>query len=172
MEGVTIDNGIKKKCTFAVALKIKIMCQTEVISNTVVRLGRRSYTHRMEVARPNSYGAAQLARLNRELDDLYDLIYEDWRNISEADYTVFGGQLVILVKTVKQLYDDCRRSTNNERMKSEVEKLGMNYSALYELNSDIVNFCIKLPKNAEMKLLMQRLTEVDKEIVKRKGEDD
>ncbi len=59
-----------KKCTFAVALKIKIMCQTEVISNTVVRLGRRSHTHRMEVARPNSYGTAQLARLNRELDNL------------------------------------------------------------------------------------------------------
>lgn len=93
------------------------MCQTEVISNTVVRLGRRSYTHRMEVARPNSYGAAQLARLNRKLDDLYELIYEDWR-----------------------------RSTNNDRMRSEVEKLGMNHSALYELNSDIVNFCIKMPK--------------------------
>ena len=27
----------------------------------------------MEVARPNSYGTAQLARLNRELDDLYEL---------------------------------------------------------------------------------------------------
>ena len=49
------------------------MCQTERISNTVVRLGRRSYTHRMEVARPNGYGTAQLARLNRELDDLYEL---------------------------------------------------------------------------------------------------
>ena len=96
------------------------MCQTEVISNTVVRLGRRSYTHRMEVARPNSYEAAQFARLNRELDDLYELIYED-----------------------------CRKSTNNDRMRSEVEKLGMNYSALYELNSDIVNFCIKMPKNAD-----------------------
>ena len=113
------------------------MCQTEVISNTVVRLGRRSYTHRMEVARPNNYGAAQLARLNRELDDLYELIYEDWRNITETDYAVFGGQLVILVKTVKQLYDDCRKSTNNERMRSEVEKLGMNYSALYELNTTL-----------------------------------
>ena len=132
------------------------MCQTEVISNTVGRIGRRSYTHRMEVARPNSYGVAQLARLNRELDDLYDLIYKDWRSISEADYAVFGRQLVILVKTVKQLYDDCRKSTNNERMKSEVEKLGMNYSALYELNSDIVNFCIKMPKNAEIKLLMRQ----------------
>jgi len=138
------------------------MCQTEVISNTVVRLGRRSYTHRMEVARPNAYGVAQLARLNRELDDLYELIYEDWRNISEVDYAVFGGQFVILVKTVKQLYDDCRRLADNAKMKNEVEKLGMNYSALYELNSDIVNFCIKMPKNQEMKQLMQRLSEIDK----------
>ena len=138
------------------------MCQTEVISNAVVRLGRRSFTHRMDVARPNGYGTEQLARLNRELDNLYELIYEDWRNISETDYAVFGGQLVILVKTVKQLYDDCRRLTDNTKMKKEVEKLGMNYSALYELNSDIVNFCIKMPKKQEMKSLMKRLAEIDK----------
>lgn len=137
------------------------MCQTEVISNTVVRLGRRSYTHRMEVARPNGYGNAQLARLNRELDALYELIYDDWRSITERDYSVFGGQLVILVKTVKQLYEECRRIPGNMVQKEEVERLGMNYSALYELNSDIVNFCIKMPKNQEMKRLMHRLTEVD-----------
>lgn len=140
------------------------MCQTEKISSTVVRLGRRSYTHRMEVARPNGYGTAQLARLNRELDDLYELIYDDWRSITEFDYAVFGGQLVILVKTVKQLYDDCRRLPSSREMKSQVDRLGMNYSALYELNSDIVNFCIKMPKNQEMKKLMQRLTEVDNRI--------
>ena len=116
----------------------------------------------MDVARPNGYGTEQLARLNRELDNLYELIYEDWRNISETDYAVFGGQLVILVKTVKQLYDDCRRLTDNTKMKKEVEKLGMNYSALYELNSDIVNFCIKMPKKQEMKSLMKRLAEIDK----------
>lgn len=137
------------------------MCQTEVISNTVVRLGRRSYTHRMEVARPNGYGIAQLSRLNRELDALYELIYDDWRSITERDYAVFGGQLVILVKTVKQLYDDCRRTMGGKGMKDEVEKLGMNYSALYELNSDIVNFCIRMPKNQDMKRLMKRLAEVD-----------
>ena len=140
------------------------MCQTERISNAVVRLGRRSYTHRMEVARPNGYGIAQLARLNRELDDLYELIYDDWRSITEMDYAVFGGQLVILVKTVKQLYDECRRMPGSIDMKNQVERLGMNYSALYELNSDIVNFCIKMPKNQEMKKLMHRLSEVDSRI--------
>lgn len=140
------------------------MCQTERISNTVVRLGRRSYTHRMEVARPNGYGSNQLARLNRELDDLYELIYDDWRSISEKDYAVFGGQLAILLKTVKQLYDECRRMPESIDLKNQVERLGMNYSALYELNSDIVNFCIKMPKNQDMKRLMKRLTEVDSRI--------
>lgn len=106
-------------------------------------------------------GNAQLARLNRELDALYELIYDDWRSITERDYSVFGGQLVILVKTVKQLYEECRRIPGNMVQKEEVERLGMNYSALYELNSDIVNFCIKMPKNQEMKRLMHRLTEVD-----------
>ena len=143
------------------------MCQTERISNTVVRLGRRSFTHRMEVARPHGYGVSQLARLNRELDSLYELIYDDWRSITEADYAVFGGQLVILVKTVKQLYEDCRHIAKNALMKTEVEKLGMNYSALYALNSDIVNFCIKMPKNEDMKKVMRRLSEVDAKLAGR-----
>ena len=38
----------------------------------------------------------------------------------------------------------------------------MNYSALYELNSDILNFRIKLPKNEEMKTTLRKLAELDK----------
>ena len=136
------------------------MCQTAVISSTVMRLGRRSYTHRMEVATPGGYSASQLARLNRELDDLYELIYEDWGTITEQDYAVFGGQLELLVKTIKQLYDDCRRSDARCQMKDELERLGMNYSALYELNSDIVNFRIKAPCNAELQLMMSKASKV------------
>ena len=43
-------------------------------------------------------------------------------------------------------------------LREETKKLGMNYSALYELNSDIVNFCIKMPKNEEMKKVLQHFS--------------
>lgn len=132
------------------------MCQTLVISNTVKRLGRRTYTHRMEVATPGGYNAAQLTRLNRELDSLYELIYQDWNTITEQDYAVFGGQLSLLVSTLKLLYEDCRKSAFRRLMHEEVDRLGMNYSALHELNSDIVNYRIKAPRNTELQLMMSK----------------
>ena len=133
------------------------MCQTSVISDRVVRLSKRSYSHRLDVATPNKYHVAQLARLNRELDSLYEFIYDEWRTISEDDYNVFGGQFVILIQTVKQLYDACKKQPKSMGLSEEARKLGMNYSA-------IVNFCIKMPKNEEMKKALQHLAEVDKRL--------
>lgn len=137
------------------------MCQTDTITQNVVRLSKRSYSHRLKIVMPNTYHVTQLARLNHELDLLYEMIYDDWQNIGEADYRVFGAQLVILLQTLKQLYDTCRKLPKEMGFRDEAKRLGMNYSALFELNSDIVNFCIKMPKNEQMKQLMHRLTEVD-----------
>lgn len=140
------------------------MCQTEIITQNVVRLSKRSYSHRLEIVMPNAYHTSQLARLNRELDRLYEMIYDDWQSISEEDYKVFGAQLSILLQTIKQLYITCKEQPREMGLEEEAKKLGMNYSALFELNSDIVNFCIKMPKNQEMKQLMERLTQVDNRI--------
>ena len=136
------------------------MCQTAVISNRVARLCRRSYSHRMEVVTPGGYNAAQLSRLNRELSSLYELIYKDWDTITEQDYAVFGGQLTLLVNTVKQLYNDCRKSLLHRDMREELERLEMNYSSLYELNSDIVNYRIKAPRNIALQEMMAKASEV------------
>lgn len=142
------------------------MCETAVISNRVVRLSRRSYNHRLLMAVPNNYHARQLARLNRELDRLYELIYDEWSTISEEDYHAFGGQLVILIQTIKQLYETCKKQPKQMGLQEETRKLGMNYSALYELNSDIVNFRIKMPKNEAMKQVLRKLSEADAKIKK------
>ena len=132
------------------------MCQTNTITRSVVRLSRRSFNHRMDVAGSQGYHTSQLARLNHDLNGLYELLYSEWRTVTEEDYRVFGGQFVIMLQTLKQLYDACRKLPKSMGLKDETEKLGMNYSALYELNSDIVNFSIRAPRNIALQTMMAK----------------
>lgn len=132
-----------------------------MISNNISRLSTRSYKHRLEVVTPNQYRASQLARLNRELDNLYELIYDQWRTVTEEDYRQFGGQFQLLLETLKGLYLSVRKLPKSMGLSQEAENLEMNYSALYEVNSDIVNFCIKLPQNERFQKAM---TEASKRI--------
>lgn len=125
-----------------------------MISNNISRLSTRSYKHRLEVVTPNQYRASQLARLNRELDNLYELIYDQWRTVTEEDYRQFGGQFQLLLETLKGLYLSVRKLPKSMGLFQEAENLEMNYSALYEVNSDIVNFCIKLPQNERFQKAM------------------
>ncbi len=78
------------------------------------------------MAVPNRYHVSQLVRLNRELDGLYELIYNDWRTITEEDYKMFGGQFVILIQTIKQLYDACKKQPKAMGLSEETKRLGMN----------------------------------------------
>ena len=118
------------------------MCQTLLLSQNMVRMSKRTYSHRLEVATPNCYNVGRLARLNKDLDSLYELVYGQWRTITDEDYRIFGGQYKILLQTIKDLYNACRKAPGTMGLKEETRKLGMNYSALYELNADIVTFGI------------------------------
>lgn len=136
------------------------MCQTALISKNMVRMSKRTYNHRLEIVTPNLYRVSQLARLNRDLDALYELVYDEWRTVTEEDYKVFGGQFNVLLETIKGLYNACRKAPKELGLKEETRKLGMNYSALYEVNSDILNWNIKAPKNETLKKALARAGEV------------
>lgn len=140
-----------------------IMCQTGLISNQIVRLGTRSYKQRME-AKSKGYSISQLARLNKDLDDLYELLYSQWDSVTENDYKVFGGQLQIMLGTLKELYHVCKNMSQGAIFEKETEKLAMNYSAIYEVHSDIVNFKIKAAQNMELKSLMQQASYITSRI--------
>lgn len=133
----------------------------------MVRMSKRTYSHRLEVATPSQYRVGQLARLNRDLDGLYELVYDQWRTVTEEDYRVFGGQFKLLLETIKGLYDACRKAPKELGLKEETRRLGMNYSALYEVNSDIVTWNIKAPKNVALKEAFARLAEVDRKLAER-----
>lgn len=126
----------------------------------MVRLSKRTYKHRLEVLTPDMYSIGQLARLNRDLDNLYELLYAQWRTVSEDDYKVFGGVFNLLLETIKGLYDSCLQYPKSLGFVDEVAKLGLNYSALSEINHDILNFGIHAAKNEKLKSAMMRAGKV------------
>lgn len=130
------------------------MCQTTFISQSIVKLGTRSYRHSLEALVPNEYGVSQLYRLNRDLDAFYEFLYSQCNTITEQDYNVFGRQLTSMLNTLKNLYVSCKRMFKGQGASAEIERLKMNYNALCELNNDIKNYRIKASKDAEWTSLL------------------
>jgi len=130
------------------------MCQTAFISQSIIKLGTRSYRHSLEALAPDEYNVSRLRRLNRDLDAFYELLYCQCNTVTEHDYSVFGQQLTSMIDTLKALYSSCRHAFKGLGDDSEVEKLKMNYNALYELNNDIRNYRIKASKDSEWSTLL------------------
>lgn len=132
------------------------MCQTALISKNIVRLGTRSYRHRMEALASNEYHVSSLRKLNHDLDSFYVFLSAQCNSVTEADYNVFGEQLSSMIDTLNQLYQTCKRMPNECGIDIEADKLKSNYSALYELNEDIKNFRVKAPKDEKWQSLLSQ----------------
>ena len=61
-----------------------------------------------------------------------------------------------MLQTLKSLYATCRKLPKEAGLLHETERLGRNYSALYEINSDIASFKAKaLERNATREVLQK-----------------
>lgn len=84
------------------------------------------------------------------MNSLYDIIYTQFNDIDKNDYSIIGPQLQFLLKTVKNLYSTYKKLPTSDSVKKEVSNLINNYSALYELNDDLVRYRLnsdKISKN-------------------------
>ncbi|MDE5847747.1 MAG: hypothetical protein K2H71_10390 [Muribaculaceae bacterium] len=98
----------------------------------------------------------KLRKLNRDLDDLYDLLYDRINSISEAEVRSISPLLSELIKSVKALYVICRKPVSGIATDKETERLGMNYSALQELYSDLQNFRLPSDEDKELKNMLSK----------------
>lgn len=133
-----------------------MMHQTSSISDRIVSLGTRSYRQRLETLSGMVMTEQKLKKLNRDLDDLYELLYERINTISEAEVRSISPLLNELIKSVKALYSVCRKSGSKLTGVKETERLGMNYSALQELYSDMQNFRLPSEDDKELKALLSQ----------------
>lgn len=138
------------------------MCQTQLISRDIIRLSTRSYRQRLEAVSSNRYEIVRLARLNHDLEEFYELLYDQWNTVTESDYQILAPQFRIMLKTLKELCHTCKQMPESQGLNKQIERLEKNYAGIYELNSDIVNFRMKANQDAEMKSLLGRASDVMK----------
>lgn len=135
------------------------MCQTQIISRHIGRIGRRSFDRRMRIVSPAFVEKrGELARLLNEVDKLSERLREEFSTITENDYRMFGPELKIVIGTLKALRQD---SLTRKDLKPYNDRLRQQISDLEELDHDIKAFRVDAPKNKELQATMALLDSLD-----------
>ena len=135
------------------------MCQTQIISRHIGRIGRRSFDRRMRIASPLFVEKrGELARLLNEVDRLSDRLHEEFPTITENDYRLFGPELKIVIATLKALRQD---SLTRKELKPHNDRMRQQILDLEELDHDIKAFRVDAPKNKELQATMAMLGSLD-----------
>ena len=132
------------------------MCQTQVISRHIGRIGRVSFDRRMRIASPLFVEKrGELTRLLNEIDKLSDRLHDEFPSITEDDYRIFGPELKIVISTLKALRQD---SLIRKELKVYNDRMRQQIADLEELDHDIKAFRVNAPKNKELQTTMAMLT--------------
>ena len=138
------------------------MCETQIISRHIGRIGRRSFDRRMRIASPMFVERrGELARLLNEVDKLSDRLHEEFPTISEDDYRMFGPELKIVISTLKALRQD---SLTRKELKPYNDRMHQQIADLEELDHDIKVFRVDAPKNKELQATMAMLSNLEHDI--------
>ncbi len=140
------------------------MYQTATIPNRIVSLGTRSYRQRLEAMSGNTLTCQKLGRLNKDLDDLYDLLYSKFNSISEDEVRLISPLLEELLKSVKDLHALGVKMDLSSQMEEELDNLAMNYSVLREIFEDLQNFRLPSEVDPELKVMLAKAANLMKSV--------
>lgn len=135
------------------------MCQTQVISRRIGRIGRRSFDRRMRMASPlYREKDGDLQRLLNEIDRLCVFLHSEFVTISAEDYRLFGPELKIVISTLKALR---KESLSHYYLKPYDDRMRQQIADLEEIVHDIQVFRVNAPLNQELQTTMSMLGALD-----------
>ena len=135
------------------------MCQTQVISKHIGRIGRRSFDRRMRIVSPLYVERrGEIARLLNEVDALSERLHDEFPTITEEDYKLFGPELKVAIGTLKSLL---KESMNRHELKPYNERMREQIVDLEELDHDIRVFRVDALKNDGLQAAMTKVGEID-----------
>lgn len=135
------------------------MCQTQIISRHIGRIGRRSFDRRMRLASPmfaEKHG--EISRLLNDVDSLSNRLHDEFPTITENDYRMFGPELKILISTLKSLRQE---SLSHKELKSYNDRMRQQIADLEELDHDIKAFRVDALKNKNLQQTLASLGDID-----------
>lgn len=134
------------------------MCQTELISKSIIRLSKRSFANRLDILSPEVMERKRMfVKLNSQLNRLYEQLYDSYQEITEKDYEVFAPYLSVLIETLKELETTCKQSRYKVQLADCLVNLRMNIVAIEEIDYDIRHFKINIKKNPQYSRVMNRI---------------
>ena len=146
-------------CTFAANNHLFAMCETQLISKHIGRIGRLSFDRRMRMASPLFVERrGEMARLLNEVDKLSDRLHSEFPTITEEDYRQFGPELKIVIRTLKDLR---KESLTHRELKPYDNRMREQIIDLEELDHDIRTFRVEAPKNEALQQTMAAVGSID-----------
>lgn len=135
------------------------MCQPAIISRSIRRIGRQTFDRRMQIASPLFVEKkGEINRLLNAVERLSEQLHEDFPTISADEYQMFGGELKILIDTLKALR---KESADRAELKQYNERLRLQIADLEELDHDIKAFRVHAVQNPLLKETISRIGALD-----------
>lgn len=135
------------------------MCQTDVISSHIGRIGRHSFDRRMRMASPLfQEKRGEMARLLNEVDKLSECLHDQFATISEEDYRLFARELKIVIATLKALRQE---SLSRTELRIYDDRMRQQITDLEELDYDIRVFRVDAPKNVALQEALAEVKDLD-----------
>lgn len=135
------------------------MCQTAVISRRIGRIGRHSFDRRMRLASPLfQEKEGDIGRILNEIDKLCERLHTDFPTITAEDYRLFGPELKLVIKTLKDLRSE---SLSHKELKSSNDRLRQQILDLEEIDHDIQEFRVNAPQDKDLQQTLAAIGQLD-----------
>lgn len=134
------------------------MCQTNMISDSILKVSRRSFNQTLNVYALKMIKYKRgLRELITQTSNLYEIMYDNYPSITPEEYQRFSANYSFMIKTLKELCDAYHTLECYVDIQEDVKRLLMNISALEEIEQDILNFKIALSQNEKLHLVVKKI---------------
>lgn len=116
------------------------MLQTSTVQNKIVNLGTRSFRQKLEILSGKEITIKKLARLNKDLEMLYEFLYNTLNTISRKEAIHIESLLQELLNSTNALLAVGSRTASQLGILEEAQRLDHNILALEEIRQDLLNF--------------------------------